>query len=79
MVYLESRICPGKWDSKILWDFEIKTDYSILVRRADLVVINKKKWTCYLVDFIILVNSKVRKIRIKEMEKLENTCTLPES
>ena len=26
-----------------IWDFEIQTDYLILVRRQDLVLINKKK------------------------------------
>ena len=29
---------------KILWDFEIQTDYLISTRRSDRVIINKQKW-----------------------------------
>ena len=36
---------------KILWDFEIQTDHLILARKLDHVFINKKKTTCYLMDF----------------------------
>ena len=31
---------------KILWDFEIQTDYLISVRQPDLVIFNKKKRSC---------------------------------
>ena len=48
---------------KILWNLEIQTDYSVLVRRLKLALINKKKRICHLVDFIIPIdhNENIRK------------------
>ena len=37
---------------KILWDFEIQTDPLIPTRRPDLILINKRKKTCHLMDFV---------------------------
>ena len=51
---------------KLLWDFEIQTDYLILARWPDLVTANKKKRTCRIVDFTILADHRVK---IKESEK----------
>ena len=61
---------------KILWDFEIQTDHLMLVRRPDLVIINKKKRTCCIVDFAVPVDHRVK---IKESKKGTNTKTLPEN
>ena len=36
---------------EILWDVEMQTDHLITTRRKDMVLINKKKKTCHLVDF----------------------------
>ena len=36
---------------KILWDFEIQTNHLILPKGLDPAWINKKKRTCYWVDF----------------------------
>ena len=36
---------------KLLWDFNIKTDNLIPARKPDLIIINKKKRTCKIVDF----------------------------
>ena len=37
---------------KILWNFETQKDHPILVRRTELVLINKKKKTCkYILPF----------------------------
>ena len=44
----------------ILWDFEIKTDQLIPVRRSDLVLINKKERTCQLVDFAVPADHRVK-------------------
>ena len=49
---------------KTLRDFEIQTNYLILTRRPDLVIINIKKKTCQIVDFAVPVNHTVK---IKEM------------
>ena len=51
---------------KILWNFAIQMDYLILDGQPDLVIINQKKRTCWIVDFAILVNHRVK---LKESEK----------
>ena len=38
---------------KILWDFNIQTDHLIPARRPDLIIINKKKRICKIVDFAV--------------------------
>ena len=51
---------------KLLWDFEIQTDHLISARRPGLVIINKKKRTCRIVDFAVSANHRVK---LKENEK----------
>ena len=41
---------------KLLWDFDIHTDHLISARRPDLIIINKKKRTCKIVDFAVPAN-----------------------
>ena len=53
---------------KILWDFEILLDHLILVRRPDLILINKKKRTCHLINFVIPADHRMK---IKGCEKLD--------
>ena len=47
---------------KLLWDFDILTDYLISARRPDLIIINKKKKkrTCKIVDFAVLADHKIK-------------------
>ena len=58
---------------QILWDFEIQREHPILARRLDLVLINKKKRTCYLVDYPSPVDYKVK---MKESEKINKYLDL---
>ena len=57
---------------KILWDFELQTDYLISNRRPDLVKVNKKKKkkkkkrTRRIVNFVVPVDHRVK---LKESEK----------
>ena len=51
---------------KLLWDFDIHTDRLISARRPDLIIINKKKRTCKIVDFAVPANPR---IKLKECEK----------
>ena len=51
---------------KLLLDFEIQTDYQISARRPDFVIINQTKRTCWIVDFAISADHKVK---LKESEK----------
>ena len=58
---------------KILWDFEIQTDHLITARRPDLVLINKKKRTCQIVDFAVPADHRVK---LKEIEKKDKYLDL---
>ena len=51
---------------KLLWDFDMQTDYQILVRWLDLKIINKRNWT-----------SKIdRRIKLKESKKKDKYLDL---
>ena len=58
---------------KILWDFEIQTDHLITARRPDLVLINKEKRTCHIVDFAVPADHRVK---LKEIEKKDKYLDL---
>ena len=58
---------------KLIWDFEIKTDHLISVRRPDLGIINTKKKkkkkknpNCRIVDFAFTADHRVK---LQESEK----------
>ena len=57
---------PENDTHKLLWDFNIQTDYLLPARRADLVKIIKKKRTCKIVDFAVPVDHR---INLRECEK----------
>ena len=50
---------------KLLWDFDLQTDHLISFRRSHLIIINKQKRTCRIVDFAIPVDNRVK---LKESE-----------
>ena len=58
---------------KLLWDFNIKTDHLIPARRPDLIIINKRKRICKLVDFAV---PAVHRIKLKESEKKDKYIDL---
>ena len=62
----------GEWH-KLLWSFEIQTDHFILARRPDLIIINKKERTCWIVGFAV---SADHRIELKEYEKRDNYLDL---
>ena len=51
-----------------MWDFSVQTDHVIEARRLDLVVIDKKKRTCKIIDFAVPGDSRIKE---KEKEKIE--------
>ena len=51
---------------KLLWDFNIQTDHLIPARRPDLIIINKRKRICKIVDFAVPADHR---INLKEGEK----------
>ena len=51
---------------KLLWDFSIQTDHLIPARRPDLIIINKRKRICKIVDFAVPADHRINP---KESEK----------
>ena len=58
---------------KLLWDFNIQTDHLIPARRPDLIIIDKKKRICQIVDFVVPVDHK---INLKECAKKDKYLDL---
>ena len=56
---------------KFLWDFDIQTEHLISARRPDLIIINKKKRTCRIVDFGVPADHWVK---LKENENRDWPC-----
>ena len=52
---------------KLLWDFDIRMDHLISARRPELLIINKKKIICTIVDFAVPANHR---LKLKESENL---------
>ena len=50
----------------LLWDFDIQTDHLISARRPDLLIINKKKRICKIVDLTVPADHR---INLNECEK----------
>ena len=50
---------------KLLWDFEIQSDYLISARRPNLIIINEKERTCVFVKFAVPADHRVK---LKESE-----------
>ena len=66
--YMHRPDCPGKWDIKILFDFEIKTNHSSHSRWPELVLVNRKRRTCQPLNFTISADHRVK---LKQNEKLD--------
>ena len=58
---------------KLLWDFNIQTDHLIPARRPDLIIINKRKRICKIVDFAVPADHR---INLKESEKIDKYLDL---
>ena len=55
-------------DYKILWDFSIQTDHVIEARRPDLIVVDKMKRSCKIIDFAVPGDSRIEE---KDEDKIE--------
>ena len=58
---------------KLLWDFDIQPDHLISAKRPDLMIINKKKRICKIVDFAVLADHR---IKLKKSEKKDKYLKL---
>ena len=47
---------------KLLTDFKIQTDHLISARRPDLIIVNKKKRTCRIVDFAVAADHSIKRM-----------------
>ena len=54
---------------KLLWDFDIQTDHLISARRPDLIIINKKRKICKIVDFAVLADHRIKLKEYKKRDK----------
>ena len=45
---------------KLLWDFRIRTDHHIEARRPDIVLVDKSKKSCHIIDVAIPEDSGVK-------------------
>ena len=58
---------------KLLWDFNIQIDHLIPARRPNLIIINKRKRICKIVDFAVPADHR---INLKESEKKDKYLDL---
>ena len=61
---------------KLLWDFKRQTNHLILARQPDLIIINKKKRTCRIVDFALPADHRVKLKENKKEKYLDFTREL---
>ena len=54
---------------KVLWDFTVQMDHEIYGRRPDVIVAQKEKDICHIINFAFLYDGR---LDTKELEKAEN-------
>ena len=59
----------------MLWDFSIRTDYEIEVRRADLLIIDKKENNWQIIDVAIPDDGRVRTKEDEKEEKYQDLAS----
>ena len=59
---------------KILWDFEVQTDHLIPARRPNLVLIDKKRKACHLVDSAVPADHRVKMKESEKYQQILETC-----
>ena len=57
---------------KLLWDFNIRTDHNIEARSPDLVLVDKSKKSCHIIDVAIPEDSGVKEKEFEKVEKYQN-------
>ena len=57
---------------KLLWDFSIRTDHNIEARRPDLVLVDKSKKSCHIIDVPIPEDSGAKEKEAEKVEKYQN-------
>ena len=57
---------------KLLWNFSIRTDHNIEARRPDLVLVDKSKKSCHIIDVAIPEDSGAKEKEAEKVEKYQN-------
>ena len=57
----------------LIWDFNIQTNHLMSARRPDLLIVNKRKIICKIMDFDVLADHRVK---LKESEKKDKYLDL---
>ena len=73
MVYAQPAPVLENDSHKLLWDFNIQTDQLIPARRPDLIIINKRKTICKIVNLAVPADHR---INLKEREKKDKYLDL---
>ena len=55
-----------------MWDFSIQTDHVIEAQRPDLVVVDKKKRGCKIIDFAVPGDNKIEEKEKVKIEKYQD-------
>ena len=55
-----------------MWDFSIQTDHVTEAQRPDLVVVDKKKRSCKIIDFAVRGNSRIEEQETDKTEKYQD-------
>ena len=57
---------------KLLWDFDIHTNHLIWAWKPDLIIINKNKRSCKIVDFAVPADHRIKLKEYKKKDKYLN-------
>ena len=55
-----------------MWDFSIQTDHDVEARRLDLVVVDKKRRTCKIIEFAVPGDSRIKEKKKEKIEKYQD-------
>ena len=55
-----------------MWDFSIQIDHVIEARRPELVVVDKKRRTCKIIDFAVPDDSRIEEEEKEKIEKYQD-------
>ena len=53
---------------KILWDFTVQTGHEIYGRRPDIIVVQKDKNLCQIIDFVCPYDGRVDTKKLEQLE-----------
>ena len=59
-------------DVKLLWDMNTQCDNVIEARRPDLVLVDKKKKACVIIDIAVPGDCRIREKEMEQIEKYQN-------